>query len=164
MIGGNVMILLYLNLFRSIPALLIYRKIADKSKLNKDIIKRGQSPTALGLHFALYNDDTCFRNVFYARVVHQFPLLTKASKFFWRPLPDLGIEVNDDLGGGMTIFHGHSTIVYAKSIGNDFTTYQNVTIGRGKKINGNDIPIIGNNVTVYTGAIIIGGVHIIMVS
>lgn len=58
------------------------------------------------------------------------------------------------------MFHGHSTIIYAKSIGNNFTTYQNVTLGRGKKINGNDIPIIGDDVTVYTGAIIVGGVHI----
>lgn len=154
------MILLYLNLFRSIPALLIYWKITDKTKVNKDIVKSGQSPTAMGLHLALYNDNTCFRNIFYSRVVNQFPLLTKISKFFWRPLSDLGIEVIDGFDGGMQIFHGHSTIVYAKSIGSNFTTYQNVTIGRGKKINGTDIPIIGDDVTVYTGAIIVGGVHI----
>lgn len=154
------MILLYLNFFRSIPALLIYYKTADRSKLNEDIVKRGQAPTALGLHRALYNNNTCFRNIFYSRVVKQFPLLTKISKFFWRSLPDLGIEVIDGFGGGMQIFHGHSTIVYAKSIGSNFTTYQNVTIGRGKKINMTDIPIIGDDVTVYTGAIIVGGVHI----
>ena len=38
--------------------------------------------------------------------------------------------------------------------------YQQVTIGRGKMINGNDIPIIGDNVTVYTGAIVVGGITI----
>ena len=35
-----------------------------------------------------------------------------------------------------------------------------MTIGRGKKIDNNNLPIIGNNVTVYAGAIIVGGIHI----
>ena len=58
------------------------------------------------------------------------------------------------------MFHGNSTIVYAQSIGKNFSVYQNVTIGRGKKIDGNDVPVIGDNVFVGTGAIIIGGIHI----
>lgn len=154
------MLLIYLSFFRSIPALLIYHQIVDKSEINEDIVRSGYSPTTIGLHIALYNNNCCFRNIFYARTNISFPLLTKLSKLFWHSTPDLGIEVTDGFGGGMQIFHGHSTIVFAKSIGKNFTTYQNVTLGRGKLINGNDIPIIGNDVTVYTGAIIVGGVHI----
>ena len=85
--------------------------------------------------------------------------MTKFSKLFYRPEPQTGIEANS-IGGGMKIWHGNSTIIYAKDIGRNFTVYQQVTIGRGKCINGNDIPIIGDNVTVYAGAIIIGGIHI----
>lgn len=60
----------------------------------------------------------------------------------------------------MNVYHGDSTIVYAKSIGRQFTVYQQVTIGRGKSVDENDSPIIGDDVTVYAGAIIVGGVHI----
>ena len=45
-------------------------------------------------------------------------------------------------------------------MGKNCSVYQNVTIGRGKKVNDIDVPIIGDNVTIFTGAIIIGGVHI----
>ena len=45
-------------------------------------------------------------------------------------------------------------------MGENCTVYQNVTIGRGRKYGTTNLPTIGNNVTVYTGAIIVGGVHI----
>ena len=102
----------------------------------------------------------CFRNIFYARTCKEFPILTKISKLFARQMSGLEIDVAEHLGAGMRVFHGYSTIVYAQSIGDNFNVYQNVTIGRGKMIDGIDIPIIGNNVTIYTGAIVVGGVHI----
>lgn len=77
-----------------------------------------------------------------------------------RPMFSLEIDVADGIAGGMRIYHGYSTIVFAKRIGTNFSVYQNVTIGRGKKINGNDIPVIGNDVTIYAGAVVIGGIHI----
>ena len=154
------MILCYLNLIRSIPAFLMYFKMQDKKSVNEDLKKINQPPNYIGLHRALYQKYNCFRNIFYARTVKEYPFQTKLSKVLWYPMKDCGIEVADGFGGGMRVFHGHSTIICAKSIGDNFTTYQNVTLGRGKMINGSNIPIIGNNVTVYTGAIIIGGVHI----
>ena len=45
-------------------------------------------------------------------------------------------------------------------IGKNCTIFQNVTIGQGKLINGNDIPIIGNNVIIYANSVIVGGVKI----
>lgn len=150
----------YLNIFRSIPALIIYFKMQDTISVDEDLNKNGQPSTAIGLHRALFYNAGGFRNIFYARSVRKFPILTKISKFFWRPMFGLGIDVKDEIGSGMQIHHGYSTIVFAKSIGKNFTVYQNVTVGRGKEINGNDIPIIGDNVTVYTGAVIIGGIHI----
>lgn len=154
------MILVYLNFIRSIPALLIYHAMNNKFAIHKDLESIGQPATPMGLHCALYYNSCCFRNIFYARTNNFFPMLTKLSKLLWHPMLDCGIEVTDGFGGGMKIFHGHSTIIYAKYIGNNFTTYQNVTLGRGKKINGTDIPVVGDDVTVYTGAIIVGGVHI----
>lgn len=49
----------------------------------------------------------------------------------------------------VNIIHGWSTIVYAESIGSNFTVHQNCTIGN----NHNGIPTIENNVCIYPGAI-----------
>lgn len=61
-----------------------------------------------------------------------------------------------NIGSGMRIMHGFSTVINAQSIGDDFLVSQQVTIGWGK---GGE-PIIGNNVKVFAGAIIVGGITI----
>lgn len=152
--------ILYLSLFRSIPAFIMYSKMKDKYAVDADLSRIMQSASYMRLHKALYENASCFRNIFYYRTNREFPLLTKLSKLLFRQMFGLEIDVTDGIGNGMQVYHGYSTIVFAKKIGTNFTVYQNVTIGRGKKINDNDIPIIGNNVTVYAGAIVIGGIHI----
>lgn len=61
-----------------------------------------------------------------------------------------------DIGGGMIVQHGFSTIINAKKIGKNFHVYQQVTIG----YNGTEAPVIGDNVRVCCGAKVIGGIHI----
>lgn len=60
------------------------------------------------------------------------------------------------MGGGLYFQHGFSTIVAAKYIGENCSINQQVTIG----YNGNEAPIIDDNVTITVGAIVIGNVHI----
>lgn len=158
--GKKMMI--YLALFRSVPAFWLYLLLPEeeRKKVNSDLQKMGGVASLAGLHRALYRKGNCFRNLFYARTGKYHPRITKFAKIFWRPMFGLEIDVADGIGGGMRIYHGYSTIVFAKEIGTNFTVYQNVTLGRGKMVNENDIPIIGNNVTIYTGAIVIGGVRI----
>jgi serine O-acetyltransferase len=67
---------------------------------------------------------------------------------------DLSIRC-PDLGGGCRIQHGHSTFVFAAKIGENFHVNQNVTIGHAK-----GIPTIGNNVKVFTGAVVVGKITI----
>lgn len=94
------MILVYLNLIRSIPALLIYHAMNNKSALHKDLESIGQPATPMGLHCALYYNSCCFRNIFYARTNTLFPKLSKLSKLLWHSMTDLGIEVTDGFLGG----------------------------------------------------------------
>lgn len=84
--------------------------------------------------------------------------MAKVSKLLLPHLFGLGSDVSDGIGGGMRVFQRNSTIVFAKSIGRNFILYQNVTLGREKSIDGNDILIIGDDVIVYTGAVVSGGV------
>lgn len=62
----------------------------------------------------------------------------------------------DDIGPGLYVEHGFSTVVFAKKIGQHFRVNQNVTVGTGKR----GKPTIGDFVSVYTHAVVIGGVTI----
>lgn len=93
-----------------------------------------------------------FRNVFYYRskpFSHLCKLLLHDERSFHIFVPDLG--------GGLLIQHGHSTIINAAKVGKNFFTNQNVTIG-WRDDSGN--PVIGDNVRVGTGALILGPVTI----
>ena len=84
------------------------------------------------------------------------------SKVFGRIFSTrISIEVETkNIGGGFIAYHGTGTYVYCHQIGDNFVVHQNVTIGRGKTINGISIPIIGNNVFVGANAVLIGGITI----
>lgn len=58
--------------------------------------------------------------------------------------------------GGFYVGHGWGTVVNAKSIGKNFRVEQNVTVGsRNVKE-----PIIGDNVSVWANAVVLGDIHI----
>lgn len=64
------------------------------------------------------------------------------------------------IGPGCAIPHPFGVVVGRGSvIGRDVTIFQNVTIGR-RRIDDPAYPIIGDGVTIYAGAFIIGGVRI----
>lgn len=60
------------------------------------------------------------------------------------------------IGENLQLGHRTSIILSAKKVGKNFLLYQQTTIGAGKGGN----PTIGDNVTVYAGAKIIGGITI----
>ena len=89
-----------------------------------------------------------YRNVVYYRL--------GISSILTPPLQSLYINTAN-IGKELFIQHGFSTIISAKTIGDNCTICQQVTIGYtsdGKS------PIIGNNVKICAGAIVVGGVHI----
>jgi serine O-acetyltransferase len=77
-------------------------------------------------------------------------------KAFYKECPSLFLYC-DNIGSGLFIQHGFSTIVSAESIGDNCWINQQVTIGYSSK---KDCPTIGNNVTINAGAKLIGKVTI----
>lgn len=69
------------------------------------------------------------------------------------------VQSKDTVGPGLVIHHGHSSRVGSKRIGSNCQIWHNVTIGINKSFVG-DRPTIGDNVSIYTGAIIYGGITI----
>ena len=59
------------------------------------------------------------------------------------------------VGNGFKVLHPNGVYLNCRAIGENFTCYHNVTIGSKRGVG---IPSVGNNVTVYAGAVIIGNV------
>ncbi len=68
------------------------------------------------------------------------------------------MEINDcTIGSGFICYHGHGTVICANRIGNNFSIWHGVTIGK----NGSDkCPIIGDNVSIHTNALVAGDIII----
>ena len=92
-----------------------------------------------------------FRNICYYRMGKTQYIL----RWICPPLDSLYIHCKD-IGGGLLIQHGFSTIITAARIGNNAKIFQQVTIG----YNEDKLPIIGDNVEVCCGAKVIGGVTV----
>lgn len=123
-----------------------------KAIVDMDIIRSRQSGGGITLIYSML-DEKSFRNIFY----HRIGTMGKFLNIFFRGVNTLYIFDECKVDGGLQITHGTSTYVNAESIGKNCTINQNVTIGVSK---GGKKPIIGNNVTIRTGAIVVGGITI----
>lgn len=148
----------YINVIRSIPLLIAYKFSKNRDLISKDIVENmkrrdGDIHHNWGKIKSLNYLLVCypeFRNIFYYRV----GLLSQILKLLYPQMKPLYIASNN-LGSGFVMYHGFSTIIYAKSIGKNCTIYQNVTVGKT-----DDVPKIGDNVIICTGAIVVGGINI----
>lgn len=77
-------------------------------------------------------------------------------KLVYPPLNTLYIEAKE-IGGGLFIQHGFSTMISAEKIGENFWINQQVTLGYKDNTRA---PIIGDNVTVTCGAKVLGPITI----
>jgi serine O-acetyltransferase len=99
------------------------------------------------------------RSVLYQRLYNLGGRDRMLAKLFSRVSPGLReFElVCGDIGPGLVIGHGYSSVIWAERIGRDCLIYQQVTIGADAH---DGFPIIGDRVTVFPGAKVIGGITI----
>lgn len=105
--------------------------------------------------FFLVNQKEC-RNIFLNRL-RRNPGMYLLNSVLFPPLQTCYVSMPPEkLGGGFSLQHGFSTIVSAEEIGKNCRVNQQVTIG----YSGEYAPILGDNVRVTAGAIIVGNVHV----
>lgn len=96
-----------------------------------------------------------FRSLFYKRtgkISHLLSIYAPGVKTLFLVMP------SENYGKGFFIHHGHSSRIGPERSGVNCKIWHNVTIGRAKTLGPR--PILGDNVSVCTGAIILGDVTI----
>lgn len=72
------------------------------------------------------------------------------------------INYKSKIGEGFKIYHSIGIVLGKVIAGTEFQIYQNVTVGANHRTNekGETNPIFGNNVTIYSGAVVAGPIAI----
>lgn len=141
------------NFPRLLPHLVLY--LIFRRRIITDVKRNSINNLKYGVAFeflTLLVFHKQFRNLFYYRIGKWKYLCA----FLCRPYETFTIGTNCRIGEGMIPGHSFSTVVNAELIGNNFTVFQNCTIGvsNGKR------PIIGDNVIIYANCVVVGGIVI----
>ena len=153
----------YIQFLRLIPADILYLSAKNQQTINCDLNRLiGEIPYKVAgigaLNYALLYLKP-YRSVYYFRTQKSI-LLRHLCQLFIRPLET--IEIHGNIGDGLAVYHTYS-VIHPYSAGSNLTVGHGVTIGKGKTSpEHKDIinPIIGNNVHIYTGAIVFGGISV----
>ncbi len=98
-----------------------------------------------------------FRNVYYYRTRKSL-ILRNVSRLFFKPLRT--IEIEGDIRGGLRISHNYS-VIHPQTAGENLFVGHGATIGKNDRERGEQrYPILGNNVSIYTNAIVFGSITI----
>ena len=145
-----------LSILRLLPHWLFFNMHPNSSIIKCDLItwmnanKINMEPQFGFLYLMTFYPE--YRNLCYFRVGGIYRLLN-----IFCPKMDTLFISTKNIGTGLFIQHGFSTIIAAKSIGKNCWINQQVTIGYS---NDNDCPIIMDNVSINAGAKVIGKVTV----
>lgn len=154
-------ILLALSAVRLLPHIAVLMLSPNRAMIRADLDRWSQlllgappagSKARIFLFVRLMTTLPEYRNVFYLRA----GIPGKLFSFLCPPMATLYLWT-DDIGPGLFVQHGFSTIVSAEKIGKNCWINQQVTIGY---TNLTDRPTIGDNVIIHAGAKIIGKVKV----
>ncbi len=152
------------NYWRTLPVYLCVLASKHKPLVEADVAVWNSRNKFSGSLFASINwhctNSREFRNLIQHRLKYPSGTLKAWAHYFvarilWKPMDSLYLSTVN-IGGGLYIQHGFSTIVSAKRIGENCRIFQQVTIG----YSGTECPVIEDNVSVMCGASVLGGVTV----
>lgn len=144
-------VILSASTLRMIPHILLY--IVNKQKIDADLAKYSADGTGVGAFIKVCTRQRVFRNLFYYRLGEYVSVFIK-----WMLPPDPTLHIwCPQIGPGAHFEHNYATYLNAESIGSNFYCLQLVTLGNDAKMRR---PTIGNDVKIFTGATIFGGIRI----
>lgn len=148
---------------RALCISILNHKYIQKPELHQDIIRFCNNKLVKNSldktvrHLLVKNP--AFSTVYHMRIKQYNRIHGKLTSLIFPPKTDCHLDVKE-IGAGLIIYHGNASVIFAEKIGENCSIYQQVTLGRGKINEGRSIPIIGDNVNIYAGAIVVGGITI----
>ena len=148
-IGGLFRALVKIPIY--LPHFILYHYIEEYEDL-KNFNSYG-CPIFL-LFFYLIENNPYFHELFFYRIRKLM-----IRKFLYQKHSTFVIPRDVEIGKNIILDHPFSTILNAKSIGDNFRCKNNITIGN-KNDSDSDRPVIGNNVYIGANAVVIGNITI----
>ena len=144
-------VILSASTLRMIPHIILY--IANRSKIAPDLEKYSADGCGIGAFIKVCTRQKVFRNLFYYRLGEYVSVFIK-----WLLPPDPTLHIwCPSIGPGAHFEHNYATYLNAERIGSNFYCLQLVTLGNDGKM---QRPIIGDDVKIFTGATVFGGITI----
>ncbi|SDH06138.1 serine O-acetyltransferase [Pseudonocardia oroxyli] len=154
---------------RLVPLVLAYRLTDRRDLIDADVerwqeVYRRSERGTTALLRCLGESSHEFRNLFYHRLRHgnlAGMVAGQLLRLVYRQEATLHLST-PEIGPGLFIQHGFATIVAAKSVGANCWINQQVTVGFKASGTGEllDPPVIGDDVTVAAGAIVLGPIKV----
>ncbi len=143
-------LLLSASTVRMLPHIAIF--LVKRKAIAADLQQvQDRKPTVLNFIKACTRERT-FRNLFYYRIGEYL-----SAPIQWLLPPERTLTIwCTYIGPGAHFEHNYATYLNAESIGSNFYCLQLVTLGNGK----GGRPTIGDNVSIYTGATVYGGIRV----
>jgi serine O-acetyltransferase len=144
-------VILSASTLRMIPHIILY--MANRSKIAPDLEKYSADGSDIGAFIKVCTRQKVFRNLFYYRLGEYISVFIK-----WLLPPDPTLHIwCPSIGPGAHFEHNYATYLNAERIGSNFYCLQLVTLGNDGKM---QRPIIGDDVKIFTGATVFGGITI----
>ena len=144
-------VILSASTLRMIPHIILY--MANRSKIAPDLEKYSADGGGVGAFIKVCTRQRVFRNLFYYRLGEYVSVFIK-----WMLPPDPTLHIwCPSIGPGAHFEHNYATYLNAERIGSNFYCLQLVTLGNDGKM---QRPIIGDDVKIFTGATVFGGITI----
>ena len=152
----------YLSVLRIYPVYVFFRINRFREKCQQDLEQWVKFTPEVQHHASFWQlgylliHEKVLRTILLNRL-HRNPGMYVITRILFRPLESCYINMPPEkIGGGFSFKHGFSTIVSAKEIGERCRIYQQVTVG----YHGDYAPVIGDDVRITSGAIVVGDIHI----
>jgi serine O-acetyltransferase len=135
--------------------------------IKQDLLASGAKNTSFKTFLIFYLTHPEFKTVFWYRISAKLygkgGLYKLIGKLLWVRLVKISgcyISPTATIGAGLKLPHATGVVIGDDAIiGDNVQIYQHVTIGR-KSVAQDGYPIIGDNVVIYAGAVIIGNISI----
>ena len=144
-------VILSASTLRMLPHIALY--LMKKRQIDADLRKYSADGTGVGAFIKVCTRQRVFRNLFYYRLGEYVSVFIK-----WLLPPERTLTIwCPEIGKGCHFEHNYATYLNAERIGRDFYCLHLVTLGNDSQ---GQRPVIGDGVSIYTGATVFGGIHI----